>query len=269
VKCGAMDCFGETRSTLFSHIDGAMRYGAARQGDRLKGQSSLFGDLEEGVGEQDFFSLQRHEEWDDSEKSEYEKEAMGFYFRSHPTAGYQELAAQHGALMIGELKSMPPESAVTVFGMVESIKKIVTKDGKEMAFLMLGDLSGSVEAVVFPSVYEKHSRHLQAKGVVVLSGRVSGEKLFAEKITSPEEFVKGSLSQVHVLLASSYTEDALIRLRDLFLQNTGKCSVFIHVPELETQKKVVKVSGFLLVDPNDALIERVRREGLAERVWVS
>jgi DNA polymerase-3 subunit alpha len=246
-----------------------MRHGAARRGDRLKGQSSLFGELEEGAREQDFFSLQKRDEWDEAEKSEYEKEAMGFYFRSHPTAGYRELAARHGATMIGELKGMPPESAVTVFGMVESIKKIVTKDRKEMAFLTLGDLTGSVEAVMFPSVYEKHARHLQAKGVVALSGRVSGEKIFAEKVASPEEFARGSLSQVHVLLARSCTEDDLIRLRDLFLQNTGKCSVFIHLPELETRKKVVKVSGFLLVDPNEELIERVRKEGLAERVWVS
>jgi DNA polymerase-3 subunit alpha len=269
VKCGAMDCFGETRSTLFANIDGVMEYGASRQGDRLKGQNSLFGESEEGLGEQEFFALQRLSEWDDAEKSEYEKEAMGFYFRSHPTAGFQDLAAQHGAMMIGELKRLPSESAVTVFGMIESLKKIVTKDGKEMAFLTIGDLTGSVEAVVFPSVYEKHSRHLQGKGVVVLSGRVSGEKVFADRIMSSEEFVKNSVSQIHVLLARSYTEDSLIRLRDIFLRNTGKCHVFIHVPELETQKKVVKVSGFLLVDPSEELIDRVRREGLAERVWVS
>jgi DNA polymerase-3 subunit alpha len=269
VKCGAMDCFGETRSTLFTNIDRVMEHGASRQGDRLKGQNSLFGETDEGLNEQEFFSLQKLQEWDDADKSEYEKEAMGFYFRSHPTAGFQDLAAQHGALMIGELKSLPSESAVTIFGMIESLKKIVTKDGKEMAFLTIGDLTGSVEAVVFPSVYEKHSRHLQGKGVVVLAGRVSGEKVFADRIMSPEEFAKSAVSQIHVQLARSYTEDSLIRLRDIFLQNTGKCHVFIHVPELETQKKVVKVSDFLLVDPNDALIDRVRREGLAERIWVS
>ena len=268
IKSGAMDGFGETRSTLNTNLDRTLEYGVSRQGDRMKGQSSLFGDSAEALDDRQFFSMQKLPEWTETEVSEYEKEALGFFFRSHPIAKYRGLAEQHGAVPVAELKGLPPESSVTVFGMIESVKRITTKDGKEMAFLSIGDLTGSVEVVVFPSVYEKFARYFKENEVIVTSGRLNGEKILADRFMTPDEFVKQSISQLHVLLESPLDEEKLMRLRDLFLKNGGKCSVFLHVPELEAVSRVVRVSAFLLVEPSDDLIEKIRLEGLARRAWV-
>jgi hypothetical protein len=104
--------------------------------------------------------------------------------------------------------------------------------------------------------------------VIVTSGRLNGEKILADRFMTPDEFVKQSISQLHVLLENPLDEEKLVRLRDLFLQNGGKCSVFLHVPELEAVSRVVRVSAFLLVEPCDDLIEKIRLEGLALRAWV-
>ncbi|MCK5570210.1 MAG: hypothetical protein KAJ15_10865, partial [Spirochaetes bacterium] len=63
--------------------------------------------------------------------------------------------------------------------------------------------------------------------------------------------------------------EKLIKLRDIFIQNKGKCSIYIHVPELEKNKKAIKASTFLLVDPKEALISLLNKEEVVERVWVS
>jgi DNA polymerase-3 subunit alpha len=63
--------------------------------------------------------------------------------------------------------------------------------------------------------------------------------------------------------------EQLVKLRDIFLKNKGKCNVFLHVPELEKYKKAIKASAFLLVDPGEELIATLKREEVVEKVWVS
>ena len=269
IKCGAFDCIGENRKTLMENIDSAMEYGTSVQMDRLKGQNNLFDEIGEENGDQRFYKMQNFKEWNDAEMSEYEKEALGFYFKAHPIIKYSQMAEQHGAVSISELKDIPADSAVTIFGIIISLKKILTKDNKEMAFLTVEDLTGNLEAVVFPGVFEKYSKYLEGKNIVVISGRVNGEKILADKIMYPEEFVKEAVSQMHVLLRNPVDEDKLLKLRDIFIQNKGRCNVFIHTPELEKNQKAVRASEFLLVEPGKELFSLLKREKLVERVWVS
>jgi len=269
IKSGAFDCFGENRRTLMENIDGAMEFGASVQEDRLKGQNNLFEEEHIEESTSSFYSMQTHDEWNDAERSEYEKEALGFYFKAHPVMKYIDLAEQYGAVSISELKDIPEESSVAIFGIIITLKKILTKDNKEMAFVTLQDLTGTLEVVVFPSVFEKYGSYLKGKHVIAASGRLSGEKILADKLLYPEEFVKETVSQMHILLKDPVDEEELMKLRDIFIQNKGRCNLFIHIPELEKEKKAVRASNFLLVEPKEELISRLKREKLVERVWVS
>jgi DNA polymerase-3 subunit alpha len=60
-----------------------------------------------------------------------------------------------------------------------------------MSILRVEDLLGSVEALVFPNVYEKHAAAIVEDSVVVLRGRLDVReektpKIIAEKITPVE-----------------------------------------------------------------------------------
>jgi DNA polymerase-3 subunit alpha len=269
IKSGALDCLGENRSTLYESIEGVMELGASVHQDRLKGQSSLFEEAEEGTPAHRLSALQITEEWSDARTAEYEKEALGFYFKSHPVEKYRRMAEQSGALSISELREIPDESSVTVFGIIAGSKKIVTRDKKQMMFCTLQDLTGNIEVVVFPGVYEKHERYLNEGSLLAVTGRFSGNKILADRMCLPEEFVKESVSQIHILLADPVDEEKLLRLRDLFIRNKGRCNLYIHTPELERRRKAVRASTFLLVEPKDELIAHLREENLVERVWVS
>jgi len=194
---------------------------------------------------------------------------LGFYFKAHPILKYSEMMARLNAFTASGLKSASPESRVNIFGIPSSVKVITTKDRHEMAFITLEDLTGSVEAVVFPSVYEKYSAYLNEKRVVVVNGRLDGEKILADSICLPEEFTKEAVLGLHILLNNPVSEDKLLRLRDLFIQNKGKCSVYIHTRELEHKKRVVRASSILLVDPGEELLALLRDENLVEKAWVS
>src|SRR5438874_7833284 len=51
VRCGACDCFGQTRATLFAAIERTLTRAASLLQDRQRGQSSLFGMLGEEKNE--------------------------------------------------------------------------------------------------------------------------------------------------------------------------------------------------------------------------
>jgi DNA polymerase-3 subunit alpha len=268
VKSGAMDSLGETRRTLFENIEGALEFGASVQGDRLRGQSSLFEEIDE-AGDAPFYQMQRFEEWSETELSEFEKEVLGFYFKAHPLLKYDEVVKRLGVVAIGELKDIPSDSRVTLLGILSSVKNITTRDNKEMAFAGIEDLSGTLEVVVFPSVYEKYGRYLNERKTIVVVGRINGDKVMADRLLYPDEAEKEARSGMHVLLPGAVDEEKLMRLRDLFIQNRGRCTIFIHTPELNSANRAIRASSFLLVDPNESLLEQLREEKLVEKAWVT
>jgi len=268
VKSGAMDCLGETRRTLFENIESALEYGASVQGDRLKGQSSLFEEMGEEA-EARYYQVQQFDEWSETELSEYEKESLGFYFLAHPLLKYDGMIKRFGAVTIGELKEIPSDSRVSIFGVLSSSKVITTRDSKEMAFITLDDMTGSLEIVVFPSVFEKYGAYLEEKRVIVVTGKINGDKVLADRLLYPEEAEKEAQSGIHILLNNPLNEEKLMRLRDLLIQNRGKCSIFIHTPELDSSKRAIKASSFLLVEPKESLLAQLKQENLIEKAWVT
>ena len=61
---------------------------------------------------------------------------------------------------------------VTVGGIVSAVKQLTTKKGEPMVFLRLDDLSGSLETVVFNSVYAAARELLADDRILVVKGRV-------------------------------------------------------------------------------------------------
>ena len=57
-------------------------------------------------------------------------------------------------------------------GIVGALKQLTTKKGEPMVFLRLDDLSGSIETVVFNSVYASARELLEADRMLVVKGRV-------------------------------------------------------------------------------------------------
>jgi len=73
-----------------------------------------------------------------------------------------------------------------VGGIISTIKKIITKNGKPMLFVKLEDLTDKTEVVVFPGVIEKNPTAFQENKIVLISGIVNDRdnvrKVIAEDI---------------------------------------------------------------------------------------
>ena len=115
-----------------------------------------------------------------------EKEMIGIYISGHPLDEYleyiekvstittKELAEEDDGEDLNESKaSSYDDKQVVICGMISKVRVMTTKSGNQMAFAELEDMYGTVEIVVFKSVFEKCHDILKTDNVVKIVGKVS------------------------------------------------------------------------------------------------
>ena len=83
--------------------------------------------------------------------------------------------------------------AVDMGGILTEVKGKATKKGAYMGFVTLEDLTGQIECLVFPKVYERYQGMMAADDLVVLSGKLSireeeAPKLLVDRVVPLEEW---------------------------------------------------------------------------------
>jgi DNA polymerase-3 subunit alpha len=106
------------------------------------------------------------------DRSLWEKEVLGFQFGDHP---FMEAAAWLANALSHDMSQVTSELSgerVKIAGLVTGVRRILTKTKSQMAVLMLEDLHGTIEAVVFPRVYERSPELWREDAILVVEGRV-------------------------------------------------------------------------------------------------
>jgi len=181
VKCGAFDCFGHSRASLFAHIETAIKGAVSIHRDRSSGQVSLFSVVEE----EGRTALQRPvlevKPWSSRETLANEKELLGFYVTGHPLETYRMALADERHVTVAEIKQLPEGAAtLRMAGMLISVEEKFTKtDGRPYAILIVEDFTGTVETSAWNKVFSRFSGILKVGTVVSLLVRVvkRGESL--------------------------------------------------------------------------------------------
>jgi DNA polymerase-3 subunit alpha len=181
IKCGAMDALGQREWLLDSkRLDSAIAAAQIDQKAASTGQVSLFDMLGGGpepvppqgtplsvVGNSDTSALPVSRE-----RALWEKEVLGFQFGDHP---FLEAAAWLAGQVSHDTSQLTAElggERVKIAGLVTDVRRIMTKTRSQMAVLMIEDLHGTIEAVVFPRVYERGAELWREDAILVLEGKV-------------------------------------------------------------------------------------------------
>ncbi|MBR7186773.1 MAG: DNA polymerase III subunit alpha [Clostridia bacterium] len=180
---GAFDGMGKRRSQYAAVCEELMRRIAGMDKQRSGLQMSLFGDIiAEEAPKAEYPDIP---EWDTMDLLSKEKSVLGVYVSGHPfgmyakhfercnfhcgmLADYEE-DEETGDRVYQRIKS---GDAVTMGGIVSSVKRINTKSGTTMAFITLEDLYGSIECVAFPRIFEKAKPFLRQDAVVSVAGKI-------------------------------------------------------------------------------------------------
>ncbi len=175
IKSGSMDEFGERGALLFN-VE-SMLESNKESGKQSTNQTSLFGGLAEvGLPQ---FKLKEAPEATQAEKLFWEKELLGLYISGHPLDRLREKLESRDMNIKKIKEEVKNGFPVTIAGIIESSRQVVTKNNERMAFLKIADLTDSIEAVVFPKLFKDSMDMLVPEKCIALSGKVSvrnGEK---------------------------------------------------------------------------------------------
>jgi len=231
IKTGACDSFGQTRASLFAQIERTLGRAASILSDKQKGQSSLFGALEEktpAIPE----AISNLPEWPQHELLAHEKELLGFYVTGHPLTPLVPLLEKYSLTNTAKLVELPNRSLTRIGGMIAAVSHGVSKkSGKPYSMVTLEDLEGSVQLLVMND-YDKFRPLLEANKAILVTGEVStGEdkpKIFPQEIMPLGDAPKKYTKQVHLRLhmAHLHPED-MLKVQELVAAHTGKCPLFL------------------------------------------
>ena len=136
--------------------------------------------------------IDRLGEYPFSEKLRDEYESLGFYLSGHPLDQYRglerKLQIDRAADITAEESRYADRQRVRMLGQSASKKLIATKDGQTMCFITFEDRSGTLEAVVFPGVYQESLKTLQSGEPFILEGSVSQKEDEAPKVLASRIF---------------------------------------------------------------------------------
>lgn len=184
IKAGALDGLDGNRRQKIVAFPSFMDGIAQSKKKALEGQMSLFDMFGEEERAEFSMKLPDLEEFDKQEFLAYEKEVMGLYVSGHPLEDYEKLwrknitaATADFALEeeTGEAKVSDGQTVI-VGGLISSITVKYTKNNQKMMFLVLEDLLGTLEIIVFPKSCEKYGYMLKEEEKVFIRGRVSIEE---------------------------------------------------------------------------------------------
>src|SRR5438132_886713 len=172
VQSGACDSLGEG-ARLIAALDHAVSRAERARRDRESGQTSLLDMVGSPEAVPDDYGLTLDvAPMAGDEKLRLEKELLGLYLSDHPLRRITAELAKLSDTQAVEVTSALQDTEVRVAGLVREVRRVVTRKGQIMAYATLEDLTGSVDVVLFPRVFEQTRLLFEPDKVLVVQGKV-------------------------------------------------------------------------------------------------
>ena len=204
-------------------------------------------------------------EFDESEILNSEKELLGFYVSGHPVAKYENFFKIFSTATVGKIAEGEGDVGVRVGGMIKSVaRKISKRDGKLFAVIQFEDLTGSIECMAYPRVYEEskflihkdeNSRaeknedgHIPEVTPVFIEAVTKKQEesspvsLVAEKILTLEEALQKYSLELHVHAFEGQDDAKMPELLKLVRKHPGKTALIICIRALNGHNVFIEAS---------------------------
>ncbi len=255
IKGGVFDCFCVGRATLLNGLDGAVARAQKRIKDKASNQTSLFsmmGDMKPecrpGLGfecpEQDLH------EWSDEIKLSFEKEALGFYFTSHPLEYYRQEMLRINSATVEDAREFSPASEVKLAVLITHVKEYINKKGDKMAFCQIEDLTGLGECTFLPKEYEAAKPFLNTEKPLLIEGRIDSRQGYTPTNGNggDEDEEENTQKELKVTVNSAYL------LADVCEQSDAPVPLFVESKQI-TEESLSGLSELLFEFPGKAPVD--------------
>lgn len=150
IFAGCFDSFDYNKRTLIENLDNVINYA------ELSKNAGLI-DVEKPL-------IDEYEEYSSDELVKIELDVFGFYLSYHPVSKYNN---KNNSLSIPKLF----DRNIHIVLLIEYIKEITTKKNDVMAFVRANDEYGTVDLILFPTVYKKYN-NINVEDIIDVYGKV-------------------------------------------------------------------------------------------------
>ena len=211
IKAGALSAFG-SHAQLLAVTDKMVSY--SQQFHSGVQQASFFG-MPAFAATSIQSNLPQIPEAPQKEILAWEKDLVGTYVSEHPLSRMWVDIEKAITVLTGQIDETMAEQQVTLAGVVNSVRTIITKKGEPMAFVQLEDLQGTIEAVIFPRVWEQSKDLWEVDRILLVRGRVS------LRGREPSVLVESATTQITSVVPKDLDEGALAPLGQPAAQRRG------------------------------------------------
>lgn len=250
IKAGACDSLDGTRKQMVIVSASLIDQVAQQKKNSLAGQMSLFDLVSDDVKKEYQIHYPDVGEYSKEELLGYEKEVLGIYLSGHPMEEYmtkwkKNVTASAGDFLLdeetGETKAKDNEKVI-VGGMIAEKTIKYTRNNQAMAFITIEDITGTVEVIIFPKIYERFSAFLNEDAKVFVTGRAQIDderdgKIICDRIIPFEDVQKELWLQFHTKEEYDQKEAELF---DLLHDSDGSDEVVIYVANPKLLKRLGK-----------------------------
>jgi DNA polymerase III subunit alpha len=175
IKTGAFDRFG-TRSLLLNNIDTLLSFSQKKQKELDSGQVDFFGASADKsvVSEAEIVLGPEDTKYSEQDYLQWERDLMGLYLSDHPLGAYESFLREK-THPIKDITKEDDGKKAHIGGIINSVRVIQTKKGDNMAFVQMSDVSGDIELLLFPSMYEQTAWLWEQDKIVLVDGTVNAK----------------------------------------------------------------------------------------------
>jgi DNA polymerase-3 subunit alpha len=191
-----------------------------------------------------------------------EKETLGFYVTGHPLDRYKPILEKFTNVDALSIREVADKHAVRIGGAISGAKVIRTRKEELMGFATVEDLHGSVEVVVFPSVYAACADLLTTDTAVLVQGAAqveeSGVKILADSIIPMDQAEEAWTVEVRLMVDPDATDrETLARVQQTLRRYPGSCKGYIHIALKDQAEAIVSMTEDLRIRFCDAMTREV------------
>jgi len=237
IMAGAFDETYENRASLLASVEQAINQGELFGG--VNNEPSL---LPNKYGIEEVYT--EIEDFTQMKKLTDEKELLGIYISSHPLKEYRVPLRDHGYVSLSSAQKMSDRQPVTSAVIVQSIRKIRTKRGDPMAFMLVGDESEDLETVIFPELYRAEHRWLEEEMLIIIQGKIEirngRPQMLLHKIKPFDEtLLIKSEQRLFIKITEADSEKELAKIKEIAARYKGSIPIFVYHKE---EKRTYKLS---------------------------
>jgi DNA polymerase-3 subunit alpha len=248
-------------------LDAAFEMGLQAQQDKRAGQMNFFGASDAIAAPQPPPPPPDVPEFPSADLLKFEKELLGFYITSHPLTEHQAAIERYTTATTRECMNLTEGVELTLGGMINRVKKSVTKTGRSagmpMAMITIEDLEGQIDGVLFADtlgdVVKRYPEAVSVESIVFVRGRIDRRRetpcvVVTDVIPVSESIGKLTTGIALKLDESQHPPDLVPQIKPLLQQHRGNVRVYLQIAT-RSQKVVLQLGKDFSVRPAKQLVE--------------